>query len=99
LSVDFARLTVGMNLNIAMPDSAYAIGGSAPISGPTFTGFQQFGQGSLTVSGGSCAVSGCNALVTGFFAGSAAERAGLGYHVNDSIAGKDVMGAAGFQKQ
>ena len=99
LSVDFARLTVGMNLNIAMPDSAYTIGGSAAISGSTFTGFQQFGQGSLTVSGGSCAVSGCNALVTGFFAGSNADRAGLGYHVNDSIASKDVIGAAAFQKQ
>lgn len=101
LSVDFVKLTVGMNLNVAMPDSrGYAIGGSAPISGNTFSGFQSFGTGTLLTSGtgGACS-SGCNALVEGFFAGTTAERAGLAYHINDPLAGKDVLGTAAFTKQ
>jgi hypothetical protein len=101
LNVNFgASPTVGMNLSISMPDGAnYAIGGSTTISGIGFVGFHSFGAGSLTISGGSCGVCGCAALVTGFFAGSNAERVGLGYHVEDSIAGKDILGAAAFQKQ
>jgi hypothetical protein len=37
--------------------------------------------------------------MVGFFAGTNAERAGLGYHVNDFLANKDVIGAAAFAKQ
>jgi hypothetical protein len=86
-----------MNLNVTMPDRAYAIGGNAPISGSTFSGFQDLqGSGSLTISG--CA-SGCNALINGFFAGATAERAGLAYHINDWAISKDVLGAAAFTKQ
>jgi hypothetical protein len=99
LSVNFGTGTVGTNLNIAMPDNrTYVVGGSSTISGSQFFGFAQ--QGSLTVSGtgGACS-SGCDAAVSGFFAGSSAERAGLGFHVNDFLANKDVVGAAAFQKQ
>jgi len=103
LSVDFGKFTVGTNLNVAMPDGrGYAIGGSAQISGSTFSGVQSFGQGTLTTSGtgGACTgTSGCNARVDGFFAGASAERAGLGYHINDLVANKDVIGAAAFKKQ
>jgi len=100
LNVDFARLTVGIDLRIAMPDSTnYAIGGSAQLAGIGFVGDHFFGAGSLTVSGGTCGSSSCRALVTGFFAGSNADRAGLGYHVGDSLSNKDVVGAAAFQKQ
>ena len=101
LSVDFGRLTVGMSLSVGMPDGkGYGIGGSAPITGSAFVGTQSFGQGTLTTSGtgGACA-SGCNALVLGFFFGATAERAGLGYHIDDFTAGKDVVGAAAFKKQ
>jgi hypothetical protein len=103
LTVNFgATPTLGMNLSIAMPDSrGYALGGSIPISGVAFVGISSGGQGNgLTVSGsgGACS-SGCDALVTGFFAGTNAERVGLGYHVNDFLANKDVVGAAAFQKQ
>jgi hypothetical protein len=101
LNVDFARLTVGMDLRVTMSDSIYTIGGNASISGgPFFAGFQQSGQGTLSVASpsGGC-VSGCNALVTGFFAGTNADRAGLGYHINDFLANKDILGAAAFQKQ
>lgn len=98
LSVDFVQQTVGVNLGITMPDSvSYTIGGTAQISGPEFFGSHSFGSGSLTLSGGSCGSCGCQAAVAGFFAGSNAERAGLGYHVFDSIANKEVFGAAGFE--
>jgi hypothetical protein len=92
-----------MTLNVAMPDTTkYVIGGNASIAGFAFAGFKDAltGAGTLTVTSpsGGC-VSNCSALVTGFFAGSAAERAGLGYHIEDLIAGKDVLGAAAFKKQ
>ena len=97
LSVNFGTLSVGVNLNIAMPDTTYAIGGSATLAGPTFVGVE--GQALTTTSPNGGCQSGCNSLVVGFFAGSIAERAGLGYHVNDFLANKDVLGTAAFQKQ
>ncbi|MGE3425076.1 MAG: FecR domain-containing protein [Dehalococcoidia bacterium] len=103
LSVSFdARLpSVALNLNIGIDGNGYAIGGNAPISGSSFTGSVSFGQGTLSVTGttsGAC-FSGCNALVEGLFAGSSAERAGLGYHIDDVGNGKDIIGAAAFAKQ
>ena len=99
LSVDFGQFTVGTNLNVAMTDGkGYAIGGSAQIAGNLFAATNFSG---LTVSGtagGACS-SGCNALVSGFFAGASAERAGLGYHISDFVANKDIVGAAAFKKQ
>jgi len=92
--------SVGMNLNVAMPDGkGYAITGSAflPSSSAFFSG--QTGQGlSASGSGGAC-LSGCGARVDGFFAGTSAERVGLGYHIDDFLAQKDVVGAAAFKKQ
>jgi len=99
LSVDFGQFTVGTNLNVAMTDGkGYAIGGSAQIAGNLFAATNFSG---LTVSGtagGACS-SGCDALVSGFFAGASAERAGLGYHISDFVANKDIVGAAAFKKQ
>jgi hypothetical protein len=37
--------------------------------------------------------------VAGFFAGASAERAGLGYKINDLVANTNVIGAAAFKKQ
>jgi hypothetical protein len=99
LSVDFGQLSVGTNLNVTMSDGkGYAIGGSAPIAGNLFFATDFTG---LTVSGtaGAACSSGCSALVSGFFAGTSAERAGLGYHINDFVANKDIIGAAAFKKQ
>jgi len=99
LSVDFGQFTVGTNLNVAMTDGkGYAIGGSAPITGNLFAANNFSG---LTVSGtaGSACSSGCNALVSGFFAGASAERAGLGYYINDFVGNKNIIGAAAFTKQ
>lgn len=101
VNFDVSSPSVGMSLNATMPDGkGYFIGGSAAIFGNTFSGVRQGGQGTLTTSGtsGVCS-SGCDALVTGFFAGATAERAGLTYHVNDLSSGKDVIGAAAFTKQ
>ncbi|HEX7249813.1 MAG TPA: hypothetical protein VF262_05445, partial [Burkholderiales bacterium] len=98
LNVDFGRLTVGVNLNVAMPDGkGYGVGGTAQISSNFI--FGSTGNG-LTTSGtgGACSSSGCGALVNGFFAGTTAERAGLGYHINDFASSKEVIGAAAFKK-
>jgi hypothetical protein len=98
---DWLSSTISVNLSVSMPDGkGYAIGGTAQVSGSLFTGIRSFGEGTLTTSGsgGACS-SECNALVTGFFAGTSAERAGLGYHIEDPLANKDVIGAAAFAKQ
>lgn len=97
LSVDFGRLTVGVALNVAMPDNTYAIGGDALIQSgsPVFIGVA--GQ-NLTITGGGC-FSGCSTRVEGFFAGTSAERAGLGYEIQDFGFGRQVVGAAAFTKQ
>jgi hypothetical protein len=97
LNVDFARFTVGVNLNVAMPDNkVYVVGGNAQISSNFI--FGATGNGLTTTGTGGACISGCGALVNGFFAGTSAERAGLGYHINDFLSGKDVIGAAAFKK-
>ncbi|MDH5537353.1 MAG: FecR domain-containing protein [Betaproteobacteria bacterium] len=87
---------VGLDLAVTMPDtSSYAIRGSADIITSTakFSGNTTAG---VSVSG-SCASS-CGGSVAGFFAGTNAERAGLGYHIADIQNGKDVVGTAAFTK-
>ena len=106
LDVNFGQGTVGMKLSVIMPDltapKGYAIGtdpnapASASISGATFSGF--FSGLQVIGTGGACS-SGCSADVAGFFAGASAERAGLGYKINDSLANTNVIGAAAFKKQ
>jgi len=97
---DFARGTIGVDLNAAMPDGrSYGIGGNAQIAGSLFFGTQASGQGTLTTSvNGVLCTSGCTASVNGFFAGTSAERAGLSYYFNDSLANKEVIGAAAFRR-
>lgn len=98
LSVDFQQFTVGLNLNVGINGMGYAIGGSAGISGSTFSS----SRGNVTVAGtggGACGTSGCSANVDGFFAGTDAARAGLAYQVIDSGQGRNIFGAAAFAKQ
>lgn len=103
LSVDFGKLTVAMKLDVSMPDShGYSIGGSALITSGTAFFSGSSSQSSLTVTGTtstSCISGGCNAQVNGFFSGATAERAGLSYYLSDSSVGKEILGAAAFQKQ
>jgi hypothetical protein len=98
LSVDFVKLTVGMSLNAAMPGGVtYMVGGSTAITGSTFDA--PFGTLAVTGTSGVCSLGNCNASVQGFFAGSAAERAGLAYTINDPNNSANVVGAAAFVKQ
>ena len=97
LTVDFGQLVVGVNLNVAMPDGrGYGVGGTGQIAGNII-----YTSGGLTTSGtgGACS-SGCSAVVSGFFAGTSAERIGLGYNISDlGTVSKEVIGAAAFKKQ
>jgi hypothetical protein len=99
LLVDFGATTpsVTMNLNVAVGTLGYSIVGSAGISGSTFSGFYVQGEGVTPTTQSSC-TSSCTATVQGFFAGPNAERAGLGYHIEDQFVA-DVLGTAAFTKQ
>jgi hypothetical protein len=98
LFVDFQAMLVGMTLAVGIDGNTYSIGGAALISGNTFSGFgSAFGKDPLTISGGGCFCS-CSVQVDGFFAGTNAERAGLGYLIEDGFTGKDVVGTAAFTK-
>ena len=41
----------------------------------------------------------CNITTEGVFAGPNADRAGVGYSINDSANARTVVGAAAFKKQ
>jgi hypothetical protein len=101
LTVDFVKLSIVTNLDIAMPGAGYSVRGTSSIirSTPFFLGDASTGL-SVAGSGTACTCS-CTPLVQGFFAGSTAERAGLGYHVRDNSATglvRDVVGTAAFAK-
>jgi hypothetical protein len=99
LTVDFGQLVVGVNLNVAMPDGrGYGVGGTGQITGNLI--FGNSGSGLTTSGTGGACSSGCAAVVSGFFAGTSAERVGLGYNISDSgTVSKEVIGAAAFKKQ
>ena len=97
VNFDSRSPTVGVNLNVAMPDGkGYGVGGTAQISSNFI--FGSTGNGLTTSGTGGACASGCGALVNGFFAGTSAERVGLGYHINDFATTKEVIGAAAFRK-
>jgi hypothetical protein len=104
LSVNFGTQIITMGLLISMPSDGvgYAIAGNTSYSGSSFNGSASFSGGvpssPLAIVGTtptSCTCF-CNASVQGFFAGATAERAGLGYKIQDSIG--TVIGAAAFKK-
>ena len=88
LGVDFGQATVKtIGWNVSMPDRNYAISDTTmSLSGSSFS------QSGIGVAGCS---SSCSAFVTGFFSGAAGERAGAGYHIDDSA--NQVLGAAAFK--
>jgi hypothetical protein len=96
---DWSTGVLTLNLNVSMPSAGlgYVINGDALISGSTFSGSFVNGEGIIGANQVSCA-SGCSAGVEGFFAGDAAARAGLSYHINDNFS-IDIVGAAAFAKQ
>jgi hypothetical protein len=92
LAVNFGDLRGGPRVdgsfNVAMPDKSYAWS----IGLNTGLGYS-FSQSS------SCGSCGCSVTTAGFFAGTAAERVGLGYHISDGFsAPANVFGAAAFKK-
>jgi len=92
LSVNFGTANVTGNFSVAMPDKSYAWTSSATASGAVFG----MSTSSFTTPGCS---SGCFAEVRGFFAGASAERVGIGYKIDDSNTGKELLGAAAFKQQ
>ena len=74
-----------------MPDHTYAwnvIGGTSTAN---------FSLATTPTSG--CVVGGCTIRTDGFFAGAAAERAGLGYTIEDTSRSQKVVGAAALTRR
>ena len=97
LNVTFgATSTVNtVNWQVAMPDRTFAIANTAI---PTTT--SQFGAVGIATQG--CLAAGCTTAISGFFAGSGAERIGAAYQINEGAAapaGNNVIGAAAFRRQ
>ena len=92
LVVDFGDLRGGPRVdgsfNVAMPDKSYAWSIGANV-----------GSGYAFSQSSSCGSCGCSVTTAGFFAGTAAERVGLGYHITDGFSTPpQVIGAAAFKK-
>ncbi len=84
------------NLGLAMSTgSNYSLtGGANVLMNSSDAAF--FGTLGCTASGGGS--SACSASVSGFFAGQQAQQIGLGYRVDDFMAGRTVNGAAAFNQ-
>jgi hypothetical protein len=104
LTVTFnASPTVGLNYSVSMPDgSNYVVNqtimGSGAIFSGTASGNPSNGAFIGTTGGCTGGATSCSSFVQGFFAGASAERAGVGYHIHDIMAGKHVIGTAAFKK-
>jgi hypothetical protein len=100
---------VGMTMTVTMPgDSNYVATTSGALANPAASQIQVFGgsaqfTGTVPVvsPGRACASNpgACNVNVTGFFAGPAAQRAGLAYQIGSGNAQQSIYGAAAFIKQ
>ena len=100
LNANFDLATVSLDMNLAVGGNGYAVSvpnmqigsGSAPLVAPN--DFTFFGAGNA--ANGSNCISACPTAVEGYFAGSGAAYAGLGYKV--SIPGDNINGVAAFKK-
>jgi hypothetical protein len=101
LNVTFgATHTVGVSYTVAISGLNYVVNHSATGSGNTFSGSGSgsFGSGAFAGSSGTVCTGSCSSFVQGFFAGASAERAGIGYHITDTMAGRQIIGTAAFQR-
>jgi hypothetical protein len=89
--------TIGADFSVAMPEATYRLVFS-PSRMQSASSFFSFSP-TVTVGGQPCGASACTSSVQGFFAGTSADRIGVGYHVRDDNTSRDVLGTAGFQKQ
>lgn len=81
---------------VTMPNwGTYNLNGSTCSSGSSFS-MSLFATG----TGQACPACSCSSFMTGFFAGTNAERAGIAYHISDGQASpsKQIIGAAALQK-
>jgi hypothetical protein len=82
--------SISGSFSAAMADRTYNWSAGSGSSGPFWAMFANSG---LTTG---CANSGgCSVTMTGFFSGSAAERAGMSYKISDTV---NVVGAAAFKQ-
>lgn len=107
LAVDFNTRRVGTDFSVAFPGTTYRVattGGVTNVlaseiryssSGAGLVFGDSLGSSNVTRNTSAC-TSGCSAHVMGFFAGTNAERAGMGYRIFDSDSGQNVSGAAAF---
>ena len=87
LSVTFAaQASLSGQFQAAMPDRTFAWTAAGTTSSSSF---------SLATQTSTGCVGACSITTTGFFAGASAERAGVGYSIEDT---KTVVGAAAFKK-
>ncbi len=100
LTAYFGSRTVSTNLQISFP----AVGGNPvntyDISATSLSinNNSTFSTTSGTATGGNTCYNGCNANISGFFAGANASRAGVAYSFEDSSATGNVAGVAAFTK-
>lgn len=87
-SVDFASAQASLSFGVNINGNTY----NASASGLSFTGTNNF-SGSLAVT---CSCY-CNGHVQGLFFGSAAERAGIAYRINDFDTAATIIGTAAFR--
>ena len=92
LQVNFAAETMQVDLQLALGTKGYTVNDHGGLTAGSAT----FNLSNLatTGTGGACASS-CSASVSGFFAGSQADKVGLGYAVSDTGSGV-LRGTAGF---
>lgn len=89
---DFTNKTMDIGFQVSFTRGpTYNVSGKGLVPTPQFA----FSGPQLTTTGGGC-TSGCTSAVNGFFAGPAAERAGLAYQITDSAT--TVSGAAALTK-
>lgn len=91
VSVDFATAMLSYALAVTMSGQTYTISNSGVPATSIFSD-------TPTVTGAPC-VCGCSGSVQGIFTGSAAERLGMTYLVDDFGQAKKFVGAVAFQKQ
>ncbi|WP_430432739.1 FecR family protein [Methyloversatilis sp.] len=93
LTADFSSYAFQVSMNVAVASTSFGVTGSGSID----SGTSAFA-GSISNCTG-CAFNPTGGYVYGFFAGSAAERAGMIYHFETGISGiNQVSGAAVFTK-
>ena len=96
LDVAFGALTVvTANFNVTMPDGKAwdLVGQNRSITSPGWS----ITPSVTAAGGGACFSTVCSGSIEGFFAGPNAERAGVGYRIDDPSTGS-VIGAAAFKK-